>query len=263
MKAATWYYVDNDVTVGPTTLEDISTQIRLAGGQSRLVWAQGMADWTDASAVPAFSYLFQSVSPGVSRYTYDRTKPDKPSTVLTLSQRLRHELTEYLIISAYLYVCFGSVIFYKAAILRGHGIEFRSLFGVALVKALVLGKFILVMQALSIGERGNRAYGMLTSIFTTSVLFVVLLIALSVIEEIIVGYFHGKASRAVLSEIAGGTLPEAFAVGVLMLLILIPYFAFRGIALHLGDGALWKLFTERGPACVGKGRGPHQGEPQD
>jgi hypothetical protein len=261
MKAATWYYLDNDVTVGPATSEDISRQIRLAGGQSRFVWTQGMADWTDASAVPAFSHLFQSVSPRVSRDTYDRKKTDKPSTVLTLSQRLRHELTEYLVISGYLYVCFGSVIFYKAAILRGHGIEFTSLFGVALVKALILGKFIIVMQALRIGEHGNRSDALLTGILKTSVLFVVLLVALSVIEELIVGYFHGKASRAVLSEMAGGTLPEAFAVGVLMLLILIPYFAFRSVALHLGDGALWKLLTKRDwPASGG---GPKQGEPRN
>jgi hypothetical protein len=82
----------------------------------------------------------------------------------------------------------------------------------------------------------------------------VLLIALSVIEEIIVGYFHGKASREVLSEMAGGSLTEAFAVGASMLLILIPYFAFRGVALHLGDGVLWKLFTERGKPASERAR---------
>jgi hypothetical protein len=86
---------------------------------------------------------------------------------------------------------------------------------------------------------------LLAGILKTSFLFVVFLIALSVIEEMIVGYFHGKAGREVLSEMAGGTLTEAFAVGILMLLILIPYFAFRAVAFRLGDGAFWKLFTER------------------
>jgi GYF domain 2 len=242
MKAA-WYHVENDETVGPNTFEDLFKQIRLAGGQSRLVWTEGMSDWTEANAVPAFSQLFQSVSPRLAPEIYGRT--ESPSAAPTVSQRLRHELTEYLVISAYLYVCFGSVIFYKAAILRGQGLEFTSLFGLALVKALVLGKFILVLQALGIGERENRADALLTGILKTSFLFVVFLISLSVIEEMIVGYFHGKAGRVVLSELAGGTLTEAFAVGVLMLLILIPYFAFRGAARRLGDGALWKLFTER------------------
>ncbi len=42
---------------------------------------------------------------------------------------------------------------------------------------------------------------------------------------------------------AGGTLPQAFAVSILMLLILIPYFTFRGVADRLGGGVLWKLLT--------------------
>ena len=256
MKAAAWYHVDNDVTVGPTTIEEIFKQIRMAGGQSRLVWTTGMSDWMEASAVPAFSQLFRSTLPRVAPETYDRAESREPSAARTpsLPQRLRHELTEYLAISAYLYVCFGAVIFYKAAVLRGHGIDFTSLFGVALVKALVLGKFILVVQALKFGERGSRADTLLTGILKMSFLFVFLLVVLSVIEEIIVGYFHGKAGRTVLSEIAGGTLTEAFAVVVLMLLILIPYFAFRGVALRLGDGALWTLFTERDWAASGQPR---------
>jgi hypothetical protein len=205
----------------------------------------------DATAVPAFSQLFQSTSARLSPKNGNQKVPNEPSVALTLSQGLRHELTEYLLIAAYLYVCFGSVIFYKAAILRGHGIEYTSLFGLALVKALVLGKFILVLQALGIGEPRNRADALLTGILKTSFLFVIFLIALSVIEEMIVGYFHGKAGEAVLSEMAGGTLTEAFAVGILMLLILMPYFAFRGVAFRLGDGALWNLLTERDQVACG------------
>jgi hypothetical protein len=61
----------------------------------------------------------------------------------------------------------------------------------------------------------------------------------------IVGYFHGRTSQEVLNEMAGGTLPQAFAVSILMLLILIPYFTFRGVADRLGEGVLWKLLTVR------------------
>jgi hypothetical protein len=82
---------------------------------------------------------------------------------------------------------------------------------------------------------------LLAQILKPSFLFVVFLIALSVIEETIVGFLRGKAGREVLSEMVDGSLTEAFDVGVLMLLILIPYFAFRGVAVRLGDGALWRL----------------------
>jgi GYF domain 2 len=241
---AVWYRVDNDETVGPSDAADIIEQIKLAGcSRPCLVWTEGMADWTDARLVPTFRTLFRPTSLRTSQPS-DEIKSLKPAARAPLLQRLRHELIEYLIISGYLYICFGSLIFYKAAILRGHGIEFSSLFGLALVKALVLGKFILILQALGVGRPGGRAGALLASVLKTSVLFVVCLIVLSVIEEMTVGYFHGEAARDVLSEMTDGTLTEAFAVGALMLLILIPYFALRGAAVRLGDGTLWKIFTE-------------------
>lgn len=246
---ADWYYIEDDETVGPTTLEDIARQIRRAG-QSRFVWTEGMAEWTDAKAVPALSQLFRTAAQPSSVTVSGRADMAEPLAPkqATISQRLRNELIEYLAISSYLYVCFGSLMFYKATILQSDGIAFAS-FGIAIVKALVLGKFILVLHALKIGERqGERQGGasvLLANIFKKSVLFVVVLIALTVVEEIIVGYFHGRTSQEVLGEMAGGTLPQAFAVSILMLLILIPYFTFRGVADRLGEGALWKLLTER------------------
>ena len=236
---AKWYYVENDQTVGPTTLEDLAGRIKRAG-QSHLVWTEGMAEWTDAKAVPALSRLFPS-----SAATFDPVDlAEPPASTATLTQRLRHELIEYLIISTYLYICFGSILFYKATILQSSGIAFATL-GIAGVKALVLGKFVLVLHALKVGEGKRGAGVLLADILKKSVLFVIFLIALTVVEEIIVGYFHGRTSQEVFSEMAGGTLPQAFAVALLMLLILIPYFTFRGITDRLGEGVLWKLLTQR------------------
>jgi hypothetical protein len=241
---AEWYYIEGDETVGPTTLEDVARQIRR--GPVRLVWTEGMAEWTDAKTVPALSQLFRTATPPSSVTASGRADLAEPLApkLATLSQRIRNESIEYLAISAYLYVCFGSLIFYKATVLHSDGIAFAS-FGIAIVKALVLGKFILVLHALKIGERKGGPSVLLADILKKSVLFVVFLIALTAVEEIIVGYFHGRTSQEVLSEMAGGTLPQAFAVTILMLLILIPYFTFRGVADRLGEGALWKLLTER------------------
>ena len=234
-----WYYVENDQTIGPTTLEDLVVRLKSAG-QSYLVWTEGMAGWTDASAVPALSRLLQS-----SAATFNPGNlPESRATKATLGQRLRHELTEYLIISTYLYVCFGSLIFYKASILHSDGIMFAT-YELAIVKALVLGKFILVLHALRVGEGKQGAGILFADILRKSVLFVIFLMALTIVEEILVGYFHGRTSEEVVSEMAGGTLPQAFAVAILMLLILIPYFTFRGITDRLGHGVLWKLLTQR------------------
>jgi hypothetical protein len=197
-------------------------------------------------AVPALSQLFQSATPRPSAATSDRvdlTEPVGPKQA-TLLHSLRHELIDYLIISAYLYVCFSSLIFYKATILRSDGIEFAS-FGIAIVKALVLGKFILVLHALRIGKRRGGASVLFADILKNAVLFAIALIALTVVEEMIVGYFHGRTGQEVLNDMGGGTLPQVVSVCILMLLILIPYFTFRGVAERLGDGVRWKLLIER------------------
>lgn len=241
---ANWYYIEDGETVGPTTLEDIARRIRHAG-RSRLVWTEGMAEWTDAETVPALSQFFRTVSRPAAA-TFERSIVANPEAAkhAPLPQRLRYELFEYLVISAYLYVCFASLNFYKAALLRSDGIEYAP-FGIAIVKALVLGKFVLVLHALKIGERSGGAGVLFADILKKSVLFVIFLSALTIVEEIIVGYFHGRTIEEALGEVAGGTLPQAFAISLLMLIILIPYFTFRVVSVRLGEGVLWKLLTER------------------
>ena len=147
-------------------------------------------------------------------------------------------------VSSYLFVCFGALIFYKASILHGEGIEF-TVFGLAIVKALILGKFLLLLEALKIGEDKKHARSALANILTKSLLFSLLLFAMTVVEELIVGHFHGRASREVLREIAGGTWQQAVAVAILLFLILIPFFGYQEIAARLGKGKLSKLLTER------------------
>lgn len=239
-----WYYIENDETIGPTTLDDLAERIRRAG-QSQLVWTVGMTEWTDAKAVPALSRLLRAgiAQPLVATADSAGLVANSASKA-TFLQRLRDELIEYFIISSYLFVCFGSLLFYKATILQSNGIAYASL-GIAAVKALILGKFILVLHALKVGELKGAIGVLFADILKKSVLFLVILTALTVAEEIIVGYFHGRSSHEVLSEMTGGTLPQPCAVSILMLLILVPYFTVRGIADRLGDGVLWKLLSQR------------------
>ncbi len=161
----------------------------------------------------------------------------------SLAHKAWREFTELLVISAYLYVCFGALIFYKASILHSQGVEFVA-YGLALGKALILGKFILFAHALGIGDRNNPRRLALAILFK-SVVFALLLITLAFIEELIVGFFKGRQVQETLKEIAGGTLPELLATSFLILLIMIPYFAFREISGALGEGKLLKLLTDR------------------
>lgn len=240
-----WYYAENDTTIGPATLADVAEKFRDDGGKPFLVWTDGMSDWADAATVPAISKYLRSKSAPPS-FVNEATYSDTAITQhATLVQRARRELVEYLAISAYLFVCFSALLFYKSAILRSEGVEFTA-FGLALVKALILGKFILVLQAIKMDEPGDKRGILLIDILKTSILFLIFLVALNAVEEIALGYFHGRDVHEVLGEMAGGSLREAIAVCVLLLLVLIPYFSFRRLASRLGDGVLWKHFTDRG-----------------
>ncbi|MDR3530591.1 MAG: hypothetical protein P4L90_08585 [Rhodopila sp.] len=166
-----------------------------------------------------------------------------PGTHATLAKRARHELVQYAAVFAYLYVCFAALLFYKASILRGQGISYTP-YGLAVVKALILAKFILLGHALKIGGPSTRGR-LMFAILHKSLLFLPLLIVLSVVEEATVALLHGHSAREAVAALAGGTLPEAFATSLLMLLILLPYFAFREISFSLGEGKLLKLLTDR------------------
>jgi hypothetical protein len=209
-----WFYADAGESIGPLSTADVYQRIFAAREETHFVWAEGMADWAEARKLPEFQQAFT-----------DPVAADRAPQKATLAQRAKHELIAYLGLSAYLWICFGALIFYKSAILRSVGVAFTPL-GVAAVKALILAKFVMLLEALKLGERGPRSVP-LFGVMKRSGLFAVFLFVLTIIEELLVGYFHGKEARDILRDFAGGTLPEAFAVGLLLFLIMIPYFAYR------------------------------------
>ena len=158
----------------------------------------------------------------------------------TLHQRPMHELKELAIISAYLYVTLGAVILMKAAVLHTEGIAFTP-WGIAIVKAVVLGKFVLLGNIVHVGGRdisGPLIWPTLRRAFA----FLVLLIVLTIIEEVVVGLFHHQSIAASLGELFGARLEETLAGYLIMLLVLIPFFAFRVLSEALGEGRLERMF---------------------
>jgi hypothetical protein len=163
----------------------------------------------------------------------------KISPASSMAHKAIRELREYAVISAYLYVCLGSLILFKVAILNGQGVSYAP-YGLAAIKALVLGKFILLGRAAALGER-YRNRGVIFVIAHKAVVFLVLLLVLSAIEEVVVGYIHGHTVAASLSLFLGGSFLQVLAASVIMLLILIPYFAYGELEIALGEAGLRKI----------------------
>lgn len=158
----------------------------------------------------------------------------------SIGRRVKHEFTQYLIISVYLYICLGAIIFYKWSVLHSQGIAY-DVFGLAAIKALIMAKFMLVGHAVRIGERTGRSALIYPTLYR-SLLFTLMLLVLNAAEAVIRGLLHGQTVVASLAVLAGGTWFELLASCLLMWLILVPYFAVRTLDEHLGRGTLQRIF---------------------
>jgi hypothetical protein len=173
----------------------------------------------------------------------ETTKESGARSEASFREKASEELKEFIILTAYLYICFAALIYPKFAILQANGIASVAL-GVAIIKAALCAKFMLLGRALHVGER-FKTLPLIVPTLHRSFLFLLLLVVLTLIEEIAVGAIHGRTVLDSISGIAGGTFHQIVATVLILFLILIPYFAFRSLGDIIGDKTLVRLFFER------------------
>ena len=161
---------------------------------------------------------------------------DNAKTNLTLKQRFLNELREYVIISIYLWICLSAILWYKASVLQAEQVAFLPL-GIAAVKALICAKFILIGKAAKVGTRLTSGT-VVQKIMWKSLAFFVLLIVLTIIEELILGVFHGETAAKALDHFLSRSWLQTLAPAVLILLVLIPMISFEEIDRAMGEGKL-------------------------
>jgi hypothetical protein len=156
-----------------------------------------------------------------------------------LRERAVHELKEFAVIAAYLFVCFTALAYLKAAILKAYGISF-SPFAFAVVKALICAKFVSMGQIFHLGER-FKSLPLIWPTMYKSLCFLSLLIVLNALEEVFVGFLHGRT----IVDFGGGTTDQLIATSFVVFLMLIPFFAFRTLGEAVGERNLVQVFFRR------------------
>lgn len=178
-----------------------------------------------------------------------RRTPGCADTAMSLKSRAREELRNYLIVAGYLYVCFGVALIYKSALLEQEGVNFLP-HGLAAIKALILGKFILIGEALGVGSRRSRST-LLHAIARRTVALFAFLVVLDLLEELLVGWFHGHPAAQTLTEFFGPRSLETLASCAILLLVILPLVVGETINQALGPGVLKKmLFSAPGPTAA-------------
>ena len=157
-----------------------------------------------------------------------------------LAHKVGEEFKAMLALAAYLYVGLGALLLERTALLHEVGINYAA-WGGAAAKALILAKFMLVGHALRLGER-YRHKPLIWPTLHMGLMFLILLLVLTTLEETVVGLFTHRPFSESLTHIAGPTVFVAVGNVLLMFLILLPYCAFRTLGAVIGDGKLVRLF---------------------
>jgi hypothetical protein len=166
---------------------------------------------------------------------------DQPAAKVPLHQKAVAEFKEVLVITVYLYVCLGAVTLHKTAVLHDAGVNF-DMWGIAIVKALVLAKFMAIGRAMNIGQQRYKRKPLIWPTLYQSFLTLILLLTLTTIEELLVGLIHKRALADSLAHVVGPSLLQGGATLLIMFVILVPYFAFRNLGEVVGERALVRLF---------------------
>jgi hypothetical protein len=150
------------------------------------------------------------------------------------------QFKEMLALTAYLYVSIVAVQLFKSATLQQVGISY-SIWGIAIVKALLLAKFMLFARDLNLGKR-FRDRALIWPILYHALVFLIFLLILTALEELLVGLLHHRGLVDSLTRVAGSTWLQVFSVSLLGYLILIPYSAFMCLSEVLGERETIRMF---------------------
>jgi hypothetical protein len=159
----------------------------------------------------------------------------------TLKERAVEEVRSFVLVACYLFVCFAVLMLYESTLPGGAEAGVFSL-GAAAIKAAILAKFLLLGQALGVGDR-TLVTRLGPAIVAKCLQLWLLVIVLSVAEELLVGRYHGKAFGATLADYESRSILSMLAKSLVVLLILLPLIATREISRALGPGVLRRMLA--------------------
>lgn len=162
-----------------------------------------------------------------------------------LKRVLAEEAKQFLGIFIYLAIVFGMFVLHEWLVLSKEHIGYRF-YGVAFINALIMGKIFLVAETLHFGEQ-FRGKPLVIPIVYKSVAFSILLVVAYIVEESVVGLFHGESLMDAIPKMGDGTIKGWFFVAVIMTFALMPFFAYRELSRAIGESELRGLLFGRGP----------------
>lgn len=162
------------------------------------------------------------------------------SSASGLKQKALEEFKAFWAIAIYLALMFSAFTWYRRFVLSQSGISYFH-YGAAIVEALILGKVVLIGQALGLGRQFEDRRLIVTAVFK-SLVFGVFVALFAVIEHVIEGLVHRDAWSDIMDNLIRVGPREILARAVILMVTFIPFFAYCEADRALGEGKLFALF---------------------
>ena len=154
----------------------------------------------------------------------------------SLRHRIKDEFVQASLLALYFAAWFCAIAFFTFAVLREEAIPITP-FGLAIIKAALCAKFMMIGKAIfPLKVDANRS--LIKSIFWHSIVYLLIVTALSFLESGIDGLLHGKSFIESVSSFGHGDPIYIAALSIMYWLILWPYLIVLGLNESLGNTAV-------------------------
>jgi hypothetical protein len=142
----------------------------------------------------------------------------------------------------YIWILLSLFSLHKALIFNEDILTYQQ--GCALINAWALARVVLIGQRLSLGDR-FRGKPLVYAIIFQAAIFAVTLLIFQIIEETLIGMWHGKTFVESVPDIGDGTVQAIIITVIIMFFALIPFFAFTELEQAIGRDILRQLLFGR------------------
>src|SRR5687767_7720594 len=164
-------------------------------------------------------------------------------------QKILHELKSYWLLVLYMAIFFGVFTTYRRLLLAHYGINYAD-YGISVIRALVLGKVVLVAETLRLG-RGFEDKPLIVPTLYKTFLFTVCVAVFDIAENWIRGLIGGFGTMVAVDDVMTRFNYEWLSRALVIFFSFIPFFAVRELRRVLGEGAIGIFFRRSSAAEAG------------
>jgi len=171
------------------------------------------------------------------------TSAPSHATSSSFKEKAIEEFKLFWIIAIYLAVMLAAFAWYRRFVLSAAGISYFH-YWAAIIEALILAKVILIGEALGLGKRFESSK-LIWSVIFKSLIFGIFIGIFGVLEHLIEGLIRRESWDQIAQSLLSAGRDEILARTIMIIVSLLPFFAFWETDRVMGNHKLFQLFFHK------------------